>query len=162
MCLWKFKYKIRDIFKTAIRFSKHILTGSLHEGSCILTYIINQANQRKICCITKGTIKLLQFSCSWYKLMQDTHWGNQKSSNPRRNKITKSHSKLAKGKAWIKKKSFQTLVRLDVFGQYLTTLNKEKVLFFFSCRCNEKDKKLLLKVKVEFQGMNKSLYYYFF
>lgn len=104
MCLWKFKYKIRDIFKTAIRFSKHILTGSLHEGSCILTYIINQANQRKICCITKGTIKLLQFSCSWYKLMQDTHWGNQKSSNPRRNKITKSHSKLAKGKAWIKKK----------------------------------------------------------
>lgn len=132
MCLWKFKYKIRDIFKTAIRFSKHILTGSLHEGSCILTYIINQANQRKICCITKGTIKLLQFSCSWYKLMQDTHWGNQKSSNPRRNKITKSHSKLAKGKAWIKKKKLSDSCQTGRLWSIPYSSKQRKGAFFFA------------------------------
>lgn len=83
---WKFQCEIMHICERLICFCRLVLSGNLHDGSCIYLFF-NQTKQRKARCITKGTIRLLWFTRRWYKLMQDTHQGKPESSNLRHNQI---------------------------------------------------------------------------
>lgn len=126
---WKFQCEIMHICELLICFCKLVLSGNLHDGSCIYLFF-NQTKQRKACCITKGTIRLLWFTCRWYKLMQDTHQGKPESSNLRHNQITKPCNRQAKSKAWFEN-SFQTLQSLDILSLYPTSFIKERIQVLF-------------------------------
>lgn len=154
---WKFQCEIKHICELLICFCKLVLTGSLHEGSCIY-FFFNQTKQRKACCITKGTIRFLWFTCSWYKLVQDTHRGRPESSNLRHNQITKPCSKLAKWNAWFKN-SFQALESLDMVFLYPTTLIKERMQVLFNRQWEEVKFKTAITMKVVLPNKNKRLNY---
>lgn len=153
----QFPYFLGYICELLLCFCKLVLTGSLHEGSCIYLFF-NQTKQSKACCITKGTIRLLRFTCSWYKLMQDTHRGKPKSSTPRHNQITKPSSKLAKWEAWFKN-SFQTLESSDILHLYPTILIKERMQVLFHLQWKEEKFKTAATMKVILLNKNKRFYY---
>lgn len=151
---FQFQCEIMHICELLICFCKLVLTGSLHEGSCIYLFF-NQTKQRKACCITKGTIRLLQFTCSWYKLMQDTHRGKPESSNLRHNQITKPCSKLVLKK---KKLGLKTAFKLlNLWTYSLCTPQRIQVLFHLQWK--EEKFKTTATMKVILLNKNKRLNY---